>query len=219
MWGWGAVRRRETLLVALVVTCGLGAHHLIPRVPPAAAEGLLIAALFNVLAASRPAREVVQRMALPQRLVAAILVGAVLAGHFHAMAHNTFPFVDWDIYTQTLHGNPTFFDYHATRRDGAEEHVIPAEVIPALGKKVTVQLEQVVGAMEAAGDRQRRAELVRSYQGLLLALARADNRHHSGNPVVAIRIEKCTVPLERYAGRDSIACEPFWLWKWVSEPE
>ena len=219
MWSWGAVRRRETVLVALVVMYGLGVLHLMPRVPPAAAEGLLIAALLHVLAASRQAREAVQRMALPQRLVAAILVGVVLVGHFHARAHDTFPFVEWDIYAQTLHGNPRFFDYYATRHDGAEEHLIPAEVIPALGKKLTVQLEQVADAIEAAGDLQRRAELVRWYEGLLLALARADNRQHAGDPVAAIRIEKCTVPLERYAGWESIACEPFWFWKSVRDLE
>lgn len=154
-----------------------------------------------------------------QQLVAATLVAAVLAGHFHGKVYNTFPFVDWDIYAQVMRGNPRYLDYYATRQDGAVEELIPEDLVPALRKKLAVQLEQLAEAIEAAGEPQRREALVRWYEGLLLALARADRRQHPGNPLVALRVEKCTIPLEEYAGRDSIVCEPFWLWKWARERE
>lgn len=213
------LRRWQAVLVALAVTCGLGAHYVIPRFPPAAAEALLVAALLYILLASRPALAAVRSMPPGQRLVAATLVGAVLGGHFHARVYNTFPFVDWDIYAQVMGGDPHFLDYYATREDGAEEQLIPEDLFPVLRKKLAVQLEQLADAIEAGGEPQRRETLVRWYEGLLLAMARADRRQHPGNPLVTLRIEKCTIPLEDYAGRNSIVCEPFWSWNWARERE
>ncbi|HVM95346.1 MAG TPA: hypothetical protein VMT89_03100 [Candidatus Acidoferrales bacterium] len=202
------------------LACGLG---LLRRLPTAA-EVLLVVAIFSFLLASSDFVSAIRRTPSMQLVCFAGLAAAILTGHFHGKYYDTFPFVEWDIYTAAPHGDPLLFDYYAVRGDLSEEQLIPAELFPGLGKKITTQLEQTCGALaneaEAADERQptNTRRMVQQYDGLLRALARAYNRQHADNPLTAIRIERWNVPLQSYRGRESIVRQPFRVWMLTDEP-
>ena len=195
----------------LVAACGLGflQQALIHR---GAIEALIVAAVLSVLVAAPEFGAVLRRASLPQGAVLAGIAVAMLIGHFGGRVYDTYPFVPWDIYPQVLRGDIRLFDYTALRGDQTAEQLIPGELVPELGKKLTTHIEQLGLALGGSADPARRDDLARRYEQYLQAVARVYNRRHATNPLVAIRIERWTVPVERYRGRASIVREPFRLW-------
>jgi hypothetical protein len=180
---------------------------------------MLLVAILAVPLASPALVAIVRRTPILQRVVFGSIAAAMLIGHFHAKIYDTFPFIEWDIYTYTRVGEIRLFDYYAVRGDATEEHLVPADLFPSLRKKLAVHLEQLAGEMETAADATTRDTFTRQYDGMLRAMARAYNRQHAAHPLIAIRIEQWTVPGERYAGRESIARQPFLLWRDGGETE
>jgi hypothetical protein len=208
----------------VIVGCGLGAFRFVLPLPPAIAEVILLLAILAVPLASPALIAVMRRVPTAQRAAWGGIVAAVLIGHFHGKIYDTFPFVAWDIYQSPPSSEILLFDYHAVRDDGTEEHLVPADLFPALRKKLAVHLEQVAGAIESTADttpanQARRIELKRRDDALLHALARAYNRTHADQPLIALRIERWSVPMERYAGRESIVRHPFRVWRLDRETE
>ncbi|MBI3782820.1 MAG: hypothetical protein HY270_05395 [Deltaproteobacteria bacterium] len=216
-WGRPSVLRREILFAVLVVACGLGVLRRIPGLPAMVIEAALVVAMSSILFAVPEIATIVRRISRARRTILACLPAAVLIGHFHGKLYDTFPFVPWDIYQVALAGDAQLFAYYAVHRDGSEEELIPAELFPALDKKLAVELEQVAHAADSADDAGRRADLLRRYDNLLLALAGAYNHRHSVHPLVAIRIERWIVPTDHYAGRESILRTAFRVWSLAGE--
>lgn len=209
----GSVRGKESVAAALIAACSLGTFRFGLPIPPAIAEAILLVAILAVPLGSPALVGVIRRTPIVQRAAFGSLAAAMLIGHFHGKIYDTFPFVEWDIYTYAPAGEIRLFDYYAVRRDATEEHVVAADLFPVLRKKLAVHLEQLAIAIEAAADSTTRETLTRQYNGLLRAMARTYNREHADDPLIAIRIEQWTVPFEHYSGRESIARQPFLVWR------
>jgi hypothetical protein len=214
-----SVRGKEGVAAALIAAASLGTFRFALRIPSAITEAMLLLAILAVPLASPALIAIIRRTPIVQRAVFGGIAAAMLIGHFYRNIYDTFPFVEWDIYAYAPAGDIRLFDYYAVRRDATEEHVVPADLFPPLRKKLAVHLEQLATAIEAAADTTPRDTLMRQYDGLLRAMARAYNREHADNPLIAIRIEQWTVPVEHYAGRQSIARQPFRVWRDGGETE
>jgi hypothetical protein len=216
-------RWREGAAAIVIAGCAVGAFRSTLGIPPAIVEAVLLLAIVAVPLTSAGLVTIVRQIPMMQRTVFGCLLAAIVFGHFHRTIYDTFPFVEWDIYVSPAGGEVRLFDYYAVRRDGTEEHLVPADLFPSLRKKLAIHLEQVAAAIEAArateSDQARSITLRQQYDGMLRALARAYNRQHAENPLVAIRIERWTVPVEHYAGRASIARRAYRVWRLESESE
>lgn len=218
------VRWREGVAAAVIVACGLGMFRFVLPMPVAVTEAILLLAIFAVPLTSPALIAIMRGTSFAQRAVFGGIAAAALIGHFHGKIYDTFPFVRWDIYASAPAEDIRLFDYYAVRHDATEEHLVPADLFPALRKKLAIHLEQVARAIDPETDttilnQARRMELTRRYDALLRAMARAYNREHADNPLVAIRIEQWSVPVHRYDGRPSIVRHPFRIWRINGEVE
>jgi hypothetical protein len=141
----------------------------------------------------------------PLRRVLVVLLPALLvAGHAANLGDRPYPFVTWQLYTDSLPRNPSYHEYTATLATG-RVIPLPVRLFPTLGGRVGpfLQFLSTAALHGRAGPVQARAAA--QLDAVLWALAREHERRSAEGPIRAIDVWHRTIPTDAYAGRSSIA--------------
>jgi hypothetical protein len=124
------------------------------------------------------------------------MVGSTLAGQF-VLGSRSFPFVNWDMYTTPVGGDPVVFEYHAVLRGGATIPLAPSRFLgPQSAARLMEALRRQVDRLQALGENAPGADGVRREHELALrAIAGRYNRNHAQDPVVAVLVSERTVSI------------------------
>jgi hypothetical protein len=127
----------------------------------------------------------------PHRVVLALLIWGMVAGHFTLQTHRFFPFVVWEIFTTARETDPvTCREFIATTADGKTRRLLVEQLFPSI-----VQFNPPADNDSTA------------MTGLVAAMARVYNRLHPSNPVLKIDLVRQSVPLHPAADETSPPCE------------
>jgi hypothetical protein len=144
------------------------------------------------------------------RALSATIVAATLAGHLAGDGEATYPFVDWDMYTEPVQGDATYFQLSMVRAAGLEERV----PIEALFRGATVMLRvrvwRLAGEIHELPDGAERGAAAERLTAVLSAIAARYNQTHPEDPIQALRLARCVVPLDPDGGVGAAECHPFW---------
>jgi hypothetical protein len=156
--------------------------------------------LESTLAALRP----------PYRLFLATLVALLLGAQLRGQSDETFPFVEWAMYSQRPAAQPRYYDYTAVLQSGQEVPLEVSRQFPSLSRKLLYHLDRMAPRIAHDPDGpEGQAEIAR-YESTLRAVAHQYTLRHADDPVRAIRVWQCTIPIEAYRGKNSIARHLFW---------
>jgi hypothetical protein len=135
----------------------------------------------------------VARMPAAHRIVFALLIGSMIAGHFSLQTRTYFPYVSWEIFPFVREDNPvTCREFQATTVAGKQVRLLVEQLFPSI-----VQFDP-----PRDNDGPAMGHLVQ-------ALARAYNRGHADDPVQRIDLVLLGVKLHPSASesRDPPSCE------------
>jgi hypothetical protein len=144
----------------------------------------------------------------PRRTALAMMVGSTLAGQF-ALGSRSFPFVNWDMYTTPVGGDPVVFEYDAVSRSGATIPLAPSRFLgPQSAGRLMEALRRQVDRLQALGEGTPAADDVRREHELALrAIAGRYNRTRGQDPVVTVVVSERTVSILTGETSDS---RPLW---------
>jgi hypothetical protein len=144
----------------------------------------------------------------PRRTAFALMVGSALAGQF-ALGSRSFPFVNWDMYTTPVGGDPVVFEYDAVLRGGATIPLVPSRFLgPQSAGRLMEALRRQVSRLQELGEDAHGADgLRREHELALHAIAGRYNREHARDPVVAVLVSERTVSIR--SGQKSPS-RPLW---------
>lgn len=119
----------------------------------------------------------IKRMPIPHRIVFALLIGGIIAGHFTLNTRKYFPFMAWEIFPFVRE----------------EDSVICRELIAttASGKNVRLLVEQLVPSIVQFNLPQDPV----ATEHLVHALARIYNQHHADDPIQQVELMAMAVKL------------------------
>jgi hypothetical protein len=140
----------------------------------------------------------------PLRRVLVVLIPTLLvAGHVANLGDRPYPFVTWQLYTDSLPRNPTYHEYTATLATG-REIPLPVRLFPTLGGRVGPFLQFLARRALHGRAGPARAEAAAQLDAVLRALAREHERRFGEGPIRAVDVWHRTIPTDAYAGRSSI---------------
>jgi hypothetical protein len=131
-----------------------------------------------------------------RRTALAMMVGGTLAGQF-ALGSRGFPFVNWDMYTTPVGGDPVVFEYGAVLRSGATVPLAPSRFLgPQSAARLMEALRRQVERLQALGKGTPAADHVRREHELALrAIAGRYNTTRRQDPVVTVVVSERTVSI------------------------
>lgn len=176
---------------------------------PPVAEALIYLALLLGLARSSALSRAWSVLAGPRRSVIALLIAGMTAGQLVDSGRDTFPFVDWGMYSQPMHGDPSYFGYTAKLADGREVRFDVFRALSSLASRYVRPLDITATKLLENDAGPEQAALETSYDRAVAAIAEAWNRDHPDERIVEVQVWRYTVPLAGYAGPASIRREPF----------
>ena len=116
------------------------------------------------------------------------------------------------MYGYVQDSDPQWYEYIGKRQNGDSVRFIPHQEIPTLQiGRIRVKLEKQIQAIQAEKDEARRTTLMNKHAATLEALVRLHNSARLENPIVAITVSQCTLPLNADQVDASIQRE--FLWK------
>lgn len=166
-------------------------------------EIALVSAMLGPVIAHPDIRRALGALDAPRRLAIGLMAAATLAGHY-VLGNRSFPFVNWDMYTSPVCGDPVIFEYHLRLGSGT---VVPLALSHLLGPVSAARLmealrRQVSGLQtEPGGDRRR------EHESALRAIAAWYRRRHPDDPPVSVLVSERTLSLA--TGRHG-ASRPLW---------
>jgi hypothetical protein len=142
-------------------------------------QAVMLAILVRAFCGWAPMRRWAGAMPWPHRLVFALLIWGMIAGHFTLQPHRFFPFVSWEIFTRAPEVDPvTCREFIATTADGKTKRLLVEQLFPSI-----VQFNPPADNDSAA------------MSDLVAAMARVYNEHHADDPVQKIDLVLQSVPL------------------------
>ena len=179
--------------------------------PSTAAEMVCYLILFALLVWQKPLVHTFLALDLPRRIFLGGFVLAMLAGHLIDKSTTTYPVVAWSMFTRPVQGDPVYHEYTGTRDDGQQVRLDFDRVFPTtLGRNTIVKMTWLAKSIAAAEPGPERQENVAKYERTLQALGHKYNATHPDNPVRAVQVWECRLPLKDYDGPSAIRREPFW---------
>jgi hypothetical protein len=141
-------------------------------------------------------RRTFARLDRPRRTALGMMVASTFAGQF-ALGSRSFPFVNWDMYTIPVGGDPVVFEYDAILRGGATIPLLPSRFLgPQSAGRLMEALRRQVCRLQALDEDDHRADgMRREHELALSAIAGRYNRQHLVDPVVAVLVSERTVSL------------------------
>lgn len=117
-----------------------------------AREGVLVGAVLAPVALHPAVRRTFVTLDRPRRTVLAVMMGSALAGQF-ALGSRSFPFVNWEMYTTPVGGDPVVFEYDAVLRGGATIALVPSRFLgPQSAGRLMEALRRQICRLQALGD-------------------------------------------------------------------
>ena len=173
-----------------------------------AREGVLVGAVLAPVAAHPAVRRSFGGLDRGRRAALTIMVGSTLAGQF-ALGSRSFPFVNWEMYTSPVAGDPVVFEYDAVLRSGATIPLVPSRFLgPQSAGRLMEALRRQVLRLQALGDNGHQANgLRREHELALHAIADRYTRRHVRDPVVTVLVSERTVSI-----RSGAKSQPRRLW-------
>jgi hypothetical protein len=131
-----------------------------------------------------------------RRTALAMMVGGTLVGQF-ALGSRSFPFVNWDMYTTPVGGDPVVFEYDAVLRSGATIPLAPSRLLgPQSAARLMEALRRQVDRLQALGEGGAgAAQLRREHELALRAIAGRYNGTRGQDPVVTVVVSERTVSI------------------------
>ena len=211
-----ALRKRLIIFLGILLIAGLGLHHFLPfrifglrnfRI----VELLLIASMLYILIGYKPLFNSFNAISLSFKIYFMCFLAVVLIGHLVKISHYTYPFVAWKMYGYVQNGDPQWYEYIGKLQNGDSVRFIPHQEIPTLKSgRITIKLEKQIQAIQAAKDKAHHTTLMNKHAATLEALVRLYNSQRSGNPIFAITVLQCTLPLNANQVDASIKREFLW---------
>src|SRR5262245_44263877 len=131
----------------------------------------------------------------PYRLFLATLVALLLGAQLRGRSDETFPFVKWAMYSRRPAAQPRYYDYTAVLQSGQEAPLEVSRQFPTLSRKLLYNLDRMTRRIaydpDGSGGQAERAR----YENTLRAVARMYTFYHADDPVRAIRVWQCTIPI------------------------
>jgi hypothetical protein len=161
-----------------------------------AREGVLVGAVLAPVALHPAVRRTFVALDRPRRTALAMMVGSALAGQF-AVGSRSFPFVNWEMYTTPVGGDPVVFEYAAVLRGGATIPLVLSQFLgPRSAGRLMEALRRQVCRLQAVGDNvPEAAGLRREHELALRAIAARCNTEHLRDPVVTVLVSERTVSI------------------------
>ena len=154
-------------------------------------QALMLAILVRAFVGWPPMQSWAAAMPWPHRIVLALLLFGMIAGHFTLQTHRFFPFVVWEIFTTAHEADPvTCREFIATTADGKTKRLLVEQLFPSI-----VQFNPPANNDSAA------------MTDLVAAMARVYNQHHADNPVQKIDLVLQSVPLHPAANEAFPPCQ------------
>lgn len=159
-----------------------------------AGQAYLLIAILLAFRYWPPMKALVIMMPVAHRVVAAVLLGGMILGHYTLNGRTYFPFVVWAIFPH-VEDKPSGVSAHefiATTANGSRVRLIVEQLFPSL-----VQVDRLEDFPPDTTER------------LARALAKKYNQLHAGNPVRTVDLMAMSVPLHPRAGesRAEPSCE------------
>lgn len=181
----------------LVWVISFGSHRFIPIW--VAAQAYLVIAVLMAFRHWPPMGRWLGRMPVPHRVVFALIVGGMIAGHFSLHARTYFPFVAWEIFPFKDERDPvTCREFIATTASGKKVRLLVEQLFPSI-----VQIYP----LETLDDPKLYPPGTTDH--LAHALAKVYNDRHAGDPVQQIDLVLLAVQLHPPANesRAQPSCE------------
>ena len=181
----------------MVIALGLLLFVELPSPWPRVLEGMAILCGVALLVAQRPLRQALGGLRTPQRWLVGSLIGVILVTQVAGLKpSDTFPAVQWSMYTRQWPGQPTFFEFVGVREDGGE-FVLPAyRAFRTQRRAVPWQAVRTWYKLQRTEDDASREQLEEDLRLLLKSLVKRSKGQNSapGHQVTGVRIVQCTMP-------------------------
>ena len=150
--------------------------------------------------------------ALPSsyRLFLVTLVALLLSAQLLGQSYETFPFVEWAMYSRVPAAQPQYYDYTAVLQSGQEVPLNLTPQFPRVSRQLRMALENMARQIAHDQDGPTRQAVIARYESTLRAVGRKYNLSPANDPVQAIRAWLCTISLAAYRGKEAIERRLFW---------
>lgn len=158
----------------------------------------------------KPMLATLKALSSPYRAFLVVLVMLMFGAQLVDRSGATFPFVSWALYERPAHGNPQYYDYTAVWQSGQERRLEVFRVSRSLSYRLLFPLNDMAHNIDQASEGLQRQAMIADYETALQTVAHMYNRRHPDDPIQAIRVWHCTVPLHAYHGPSSVQRRLFW---------
>ncbi len=160
-------------------------------------EALIYLGLLLFLVRQKPLMTKLAKLPRHLRYALVGLVAVLIGGQLANQGANTFPIVEWAMYTQRAEGDPVYYEYRGMTRSGKEVMLPISRLYPTLDRKITWQLKALAASSSAR------------YESLLRQVVLRHNHTHPDDPLCELTVYKCTIPLHATGRADRVQRSPF----------
>ena len=157
-------------------------------------EAVLLAAVLAPVLLDRERRRNLAALDPWHRALLGILLGSALAGQY-GLGSRSFPFVDWEMYTRPVSGDPIVVEYHAVLRSGARAPLSFQRILGtnSAGRLMEAVRRQVIRLQRLPAGDSEAAAVRREHQAALRAIA----RRYGGpdDPVIKVLVSEREVSI------------------------
>ena len=147
----------------------------------------------------------------PYHLFLGTLMSLLLSAQLVGRSGQTFPFVEWAMYSRQPPAQPLYFSTTAVLQSG---QTIPLTIPPqyrSISRQLRYYLNRTSRQIAQATHAPTRHALLAQYEATLRALAGQYKHRYTADPVRTIQVWRCSLPpLPDYSSRESIDCQLFW---------
>jgi len=163
---------------------------------PTMIEFTLLAIVFAGVFAQPSLREVFRAAPRANRIAAASVLTATLAGQLVADAYATYPFVDWAMYTNPVEDDPSFYLVTLRGPDGQDERAPIESLFPGASYGLRIRVHKLATRMEALPPGADRDAATARLNATLGAIGDARRRALPTAPMEILRLSHCLVPMQ-----------------------
>ena len=127
------LRLHPAIAVAIIVICAAAILRLLWPIVIIVGQVYLLIIVLLAFRYWPPMIRLVTRMPIPHRIVFALLIGGMIAGHFSLDSRKYFPFVAWEIFPLVREEDPvTCREIIATTASGKNVRLLVEQLVPSI---------------------------------------------------------------------------------------
>jgi hypothetical protein len=171
------LRLHPAIALAIVIVCAATILYLFWPIVIVVGQAYLLIAVLLAFRYWPPMVRLVTRMPVPHRVVFALLIGGMIAGHFTLDTRKYFPFVAWEIFPVAREEDPvTCREMIATTSSGKNVRLLVEQLVPSI-----VQFDLPADPLKT--------------DHLIRAMAKIYNEQHADDPVRHVDLMRMAVKL------------------------